>query len=105
MNQRVVCPRGLLIFVFFLSLILPGAMADGTISTKTAVFFEQNGKPFDSPAPSPVAHIPALPAESNISALNKTTPGSPPTQVPAGRSIIDEISCWFAGQFRGRGHS
>jgi len=54
------------------------------------------------PAPSPVAHIPALPAKSTISAVNETTPGSHLTPVPAGRSLIDEISCWFTG-LSGRG--
>jgi len=57
-----------------------------------------------SPYPSPVAQMPAPPTKSNKSALNETTPGSHLTQVPAGRFLIDEISCWFAGLSGGGCH-
>jgi hypothetical protein len=74
MNPRSVSPLSILVITLLLLVIITPVTADGTIPTKTTVYFEQNGRPFDGPVSSPA---------------------------PAGRSVIDRIACWFADRFSG----
>ena len=49
MNPRSVSPLSILVITLLLLVIITPVTADSTIPTKTTVYFEQNGRPFDGP--------------------------------------------------------